>query len=70
VARGGDYGHIAVATRALARIDVGAELNGAAELLEGDVVWTDSVVMAAGPTFAAWRLPGSGGLFDLVPPEC
>jgi alpha-glucosidase len=53
---------LVVASRAIAAVDLGAELPDDAELVAseapGEVSWDDGRVALPGPAFAAWRLPG------------
>ena len=49
---------LVVAARGITTIDLGAELADDAQLIEGSVAFDGGRVAIAGPTFAAWQLPG------------
>ena len=49
---------LVVAARDIATIDLGDELPDDAQLIEGSVTFDGGRVAIAGPTFAAWQLPG------------
>jgi alpha-glucosidase len=49
---------LVVAARAITVVELGVGLPDDAELIEGDVAWSEGRVAITGPTFAAWQLPG------------